>query len=286
MQQFVFVGNRAPVLKKMLEIGLTVKQIYAMQGSYLEKWLRQEKISYTVLPKKKIFIEELEHLEYNYLISNGCPYILPVSQLARANRKFINIHPSLLPDLKGRSPINGALLYRRAHGATCHMMDDGIDTGHVISQIEIPIYSTTTLDMLYQMSFLAEGQAFEMAYQRGFSEQKPLYEVEAPIYYSRKTEDMYFDFSMSGEAIAQKIRAFGIPGQGARFCWSGREYCVLQAEWRKDSFAEILTSNKTEGEVLQVSETGIIVSCQQGLLCLEGMFPQGISVGDRLLSNP
>lgn len=285
MQQFVFVGNRAPVLKKMLEMKLTVTHIYAMQGSYLEKWLQKEKIPYLVLPGKKAFIEEISKLEYDFLISNGCPYILPISQLADGKRKFMNIHPSLLPDLKGRSPINGALLYHRAHGATCHLMDDGIDTGNVISQIEIPIYPTTTLAMLYQMSFLAEGQAFQEAYMRGFKEQKPLYEVKDPIYYSRKLEDMYFDFSMPMEEILQKIRAFGILGQTARFCWRGREYLVLQAEWRTDSFAKEITADKTGGEVLQVSETGILMKCQNGLLCLEGISMDGISVGDQLLCN-
>lgn len=54
----------------------------------------------------------IKEQEYDILISSGCPYILPVTELTKLKRdsKYINIHTSLLPDCKGRHPINAALL--------------------------------------------------------------------------------------------------------------------------------------------------------------------------------
>ena len=41
--------------------------------------------------------------DYDILVSNGCPYILPLNELKKA--KYVNVHPSLLPNLKGIDPV-------------------------------------------------------------------------------------------------------------------------------------------------------------------------------------
>ena len=125
MKRYIFVGNRFYVLEKMLEHKLNIVKIYVPEGSFVEIELKKRQMTYTVLPEKREFIENLLTDDYDVLISNGCPYILPISKLKEKNssKKFINIHPSLLPDLKGKSPINGAVLFGRKHGVTCHYMD-------------------------------------------------------------------------------------------------------------------------------------------------------------------
>jgi len=52
----------------------------------------------------------------------------------------INVHPSLLPAFPGTTPIEDALAAGVAEtGVTVHFVDEGVDTGPVIAQREVPI---------------------------------------------------------------------------------------------------------------------------------------------------
>jgi phosphoribosylglycinamide formyltransferase-1 len=61
----------------------------------------------------------------------------------------INVHPSLLPAFPGTSPIEDALAAGVATtGVTVHFVDEGVDTGPVIRQEEVPIEASDTLESL------------------------------------------------------------------------------------------------------------------------------------------
>ncbi|MFA9460778.1 formyltransferase family protein [Thiohalorhabdus methylotrophus] len=66
--------------------------------------------------------------------------LLPLSFLGRFPRGVLNTHISLLPELRGKHPIPGALLAgMRRTGVTIHFLDAGIDTGAPLLQEQIPI---------------------------------------------------------------------------------------------------------------------------------------------------
>ena len=61
----------------------------------------------------------------------------------------VNTHISLLPHLRGTDPIPGALVAGLSHtGVTVHFIDEGVDTGDIILQREIPILSTDTEEQI------------------------------------------------------------------------------------------------------------------------------------------
>ena len=70
----------------------------------------------------------------------GFMRILPRSVVDALSPKIINIHPSLLPAFPGAHAVRDALA-AGAHvtGATVHIVDNGVDTGPVIAQTEVPI---------------------------------------------------------------------------------------------------------------------------------------------------
>ena len=212
----IFIGNRYYCYEVIRKEKFEIVETYAVKGSFLEKYLINNNIEYKILPPKEEFINEISLLEYDILISNGCPYILPISILKKeSEKKFINIHPSLLPDLKGRNPINGAILFNRKHGVTCHLMDDGIDTGQIISQIEIPLKRDYDVRLLYKITFMMEAQVLKNAIDNGFNVDYKARLISNPIYYSFKDGDNKIDVGDDDNLIYRKIKAFSIAGKYA-----------------------------------------------------------------------
>ncbi len=61
----------------------------------------------------------------------------------------INVHPSLLPDFPGTTPIEDALAAGVADtGVTVHFVDEGVDTGRLIVQEPVPIRPEDTAETL------------------------------------------------------------------------------------------------------------------------------------------
>lgn len=66
--------------------------------------------------------------------------ILPAALLSIPVFGCVNVHPSLLPRHRGASPISGAILAGDSvTGVSIILMDKGMDTGPVLSQVETPI---------------------------------------------------------------------------------------------------------------------------------------------------
>ena len=236
--KFVFSGNRFFVLEEMLQLGLDVKKIYAVKDSFLQKVLEEKNIGYFVLPKKEEFVSQLKNESFDYFVGNGCPVILPISYLKKDNQKqFINVHTSYLPDLKGSDPVPGAILYGKDSGATCHYMDDTIDTGPIISQIRIPMTPDLEAGLLYQLSFLAEKEVFLKAYKRNFEilkEQSS--DDKSYVYYTFSNNDLKIDFSDDYKNIIRKVKAFSTRSKGAYFLVGDSRYIVWDIEELNNNF--------------------------------------------------
>lgn len=225
---FLFVGNRRFVLEQMLRDGLEMAGVYIVKGTHLERDLQNGLLpglkNVRLIGSKVELLELIRNTAFDVLVSNGCPYILPVADLPQA--LYINIHPSCLPDLRGVDPVIGAVLLGRDAGATCHFMDAGIDTGEVISQVRIPMTDDLDVTTLYQLSFIAEKQVFSQALARNFA---PAFHQEAMpglVYYSRRPEDWQITFIEPNDSLLRKIKAFSNRSQGCEFTVTGRLFKV------------------------------------------------------------
>ncbi|MCK9380257.1 MAG: hypothetical protein M0P95_04225 [Sulfuritalea sp.] len=236
--RFVFVGNRRFVLEQMLSDGVNLVAVIVVAGSHLERDIRCDGFSNLehiyVVRRKSELITLLGAIQFDILVSNGCPYILPVTELPAA--RYVNIHPSLLPDLRGADPVIGAVLFERDAGATCHVMDSGIDTGPVIAQIRIPFTDDLDVTTLYQLSFIAEKKVFSESLQLGFEPQFKQAELPDILYYSRKPEDRLITFLEPNHVLLQKVMAFNNRKAGCEFVVSGVAYRVFSAKKMHNPF--------------------------------------------------
>lgn len=281
--KFIFVGNRSSVFKKMKKMNCDIIHIFAVKNSFFENDLKELGCKYQVIESKDKLIQDIKNTEFDCLVSNGCPYILPVSSIKKSHQLFVNVHPSLLPDLKGKHPINGAILFDRKHGVTCHHMDDGIDTGKVISNIEIPITEDMNLGLLYQLSFLAEGEVFEKAYSQEFIEKKSEYKISDAIYYSRKEEDLIITAKDNIDDILRKIRAFGIPSLCVRFYKENKEYKILSAKIIENTILETLFHSAANDDVLCCYDSNVLVKLDDKYIEFKMLNTVDIKVGQAFL---
>ncbi|MCP4351316.1 MAG: hypothetical protein GY795_38110 [Desulfobacterales bacterium] len=102
--------------------------------------INQENISFDMLK------DWIVQSETDILITHAFMRILPNNVLILPKHGTINIHPSLLPKYRGPSPTFWVLRNReKSTGLTCHYMDEGIDTGDIIYQTDIPVKPDDTV---------------------------------------------------------------------------------------------------------------------------------------------
>ena len=91
----------------------------------------------------------------------GFMRVLKEPMLAAFPRRIINIHPSLLPKYSGVEAWKQALdAGETVTGCTVHYVDEGIDTGDVIAQREVPILPGDTPETLHARIQIAERELF------------------------------------------------------------------------------------------------------------------------------
>jgi len=268
----IFVGNRFRVLEALLNGDYDLLAIYAVSGSFLERELISRAIEYTPVDNKIGLVSMLRDMQYDLLISNGCPYLLPISQLDTGARRFVNIHPALLPEQRGPHAINAAILYQYGAGATCHIMDDGADTGPVISRVEIPYSQDLDLGMLYQLSFTAEVDAFTIAEARNFRPLDLQPQVgRKSICFSRRGKNPELDLTAGLEDLYYLIRAFGISSQGVTFHCLGKSCKVFDAEIVTNAYLLSKVAEYRQNEVVYVYGDTLVLRKGDGFIKLKAI---------------
>jgi methionyl-tRNA formyltransferase len=283
-KKFIFAGNRFFVLEELLKKNVAITKILALKGSYLERTLREKRIEFFTIDSKEELVSILASTDFDYFIANGCPFILPISKLRSPNKAFINIHPSPLPDLRGVDPIPGALLFGRNSGATCHVMDDGIDSGPIISRVVIPHTHELEAGLLYQMSFLAEKEVFNLAFDTEFHPDLENIKSSDCISYKTNPRDLVIDFQEPIGQTISRIKAFSNKSQGARFEFKDCVFRVFDAEEVTNPFMIEKIRQYQENEVVFNYETTLLLKHGNSFLKLkniEGNLSQ-VKVGDVL----
>jgi methionyl-tRNA formyltransferase len=154
--------------------------------------------------------------------------ILPKPMLEAPRLGCLNIHGSLLPRWRGAGPLQAAILAGDAEtGITIMRMDEGLDTGPILSWEAVPITSSTTAAALHDT--LAELGA-RLILSALATAPKPVRQPETGATYAPKLsrEDARIDWTRDAATIERRIRAFD-PWPGTFSTWNGTMLKVLSA---------------------------------------------------------
>jgi phosphoribosylglycinamide formyltransferase 1 len=105
--------------------------------------------------------QKLKEHQVQLIVLAGYMRLLTSSFVQMYKSKIINIHPALLPSFPGAHGIEDAFKYGvKITGVSVHFVDDGVDTGPIISQVPVEIKDTDTLETLEQRIREQEHQLY------------------------------------------------------------------------------------------------------------------------------
>jgi len=220
--------------------------------------------------RQESFVQQLKALQPDLIVVTAYGQILPKATLDLPKFGCLNVHMSLLPKYRGAAPIQWALLNGDSEtGVTIMKMDEGMDTGDILTQKAIPISQNDTAATLHER--LAElGANLLLAtipeFVAGKIEPRP--QPADGVSYARKIskEDGHLVWKQPARSLWNRIRAFK-PWPGAFAFQNAEPKPILLKIWD----AEIVTQSAgAPGEILAADRSGIVVACgEQALRILE-----------------
>lgn len=130
--EFLGVGSdnvKAQALIRAEEVGIATRAF--PRDSYHDRQAQEGDI-----------LNWFEELGIELLILAGYMRVLSKDFIRRTEYPIINIHPSLLPAFPGLKAQKQAIEYGvKISGCTVHFVDEGTDTGPIILQEPVPVYS-------------------------------------------------------------------------------------------------------------------------------------------------
>jgi len=97
---------------------------------------------------KQLF-DQVDHYKPDLVVSAGFMRVLSPDFVNHF--PTINSHPALLPDFPGAHAVRDALAAGvSVTGTTVHWVDDGVDTGPIITQMEVPVLPEDTEATLHE----------------------------------------------------------------------------------------------------------------------------------------
>lgn len=176
-------------------------------------------------------LEEIRAFAPTLLLSVYYTQIFSLELLACVHGPVLNFHPSLLPRHRGHAPIIWAIAEGDAvTGLSVHFIDEGIDTGPLVSQLPLAIHPRDTgFDVHSKMVALVRATAADIL-RRWFAD-VPLPAAtgqsgEATTHSRRDSRLNHIDWSNDRERIRNIVRALAPPLPGA-FVVHGSEEVVL-----------------------------------------------------------
>ena len=211
-----------------------------------------------------------------------------VKQAIRAIPRFgaLNLHGSLLPRYRGRSPINWQLVHgERESGVTLHDMVARADAGDIVGQERVAVGPDDTAIELYKKLLPAARSVLERCLPGvldGSAPRTAQDESLATVFGGRRPADGLIDWSWPSARIHDLVRAVAPPWPGA-FC-EGPDGRWMILRTRRPSDATL--PNLAPGRVALDDARVLVGTGDRPLQLLEWQAPGDATLSDRTLLSP
>lgn len=184
------------------------------------KWCLSNTIPYFAgNPRKGRGYEASRNYNFDVIISVNYLFLIEEDLINKASTCAFNLHGSLLPKYRGRTPHVWAIINDESlTGITAHEIAKGCDTGRIIKQVKVPIEPNDTggkiLDKFKDLYYPLVSDVLNSIADKSisFKEQN---EDEATFFGKRTPEDGQIDWSWPSIRIRNWVRAQSDPYPGA-----------------------------------------------------------------------
>lgn len=206
----------------------------------------------------------------DFLVVVAYGEILPPEILEIPSDAAVNLHFSLLPELRGAAPVQRALLEgANVTGVTTMLMSEGLDTGDMLMQAEETIADTDDAGSLgARLASVGARLMVETINGSADGSLVPRPQDERLATYAPKLETREIDWTRAAMEVVNLIRALS-PKPGAFTHLRGDVFKVLRA-----TVASSVSAGEP-GEVLGSDDTGLIVATGRGSVYLLQVAPAG-----------
>ncbi|GIQ67689.1 methionyl-tRNA formyltransferase [Xylanibacillus composti] len=221
-------------------------------------------------------VEDIRRLRPDLIVTAAYGQILPKSVLELPQFGCINVHASLLPKYRGGAPIHYAVINGESKtGVTIMYMAEGLDTGDMISKIEVPITSEDTTGTLHDKLSAAGAELLIETVPKllaGTASREPQDDALASYAPNITREDERIDWSKSAAAIHNQVRGLN-PWPVAFTTLDGQVWKIWRTEVvRTDAAPDV---HRPAGAVVSAEDGRIVVQTGTGHLALLDIQPQG-----------
>ena len=212
--------------------------------------------------------------EIDYLISVQYDKILKLDWLSIPKLDCLNLHFSFLPRLRGCFPTKWAIIEENFSGVTLHSIDQGIDTGPILSQKKVFLDQKETDQSLYEK--LSEC-AVELFYDniphiknKAFPYRIKQIDSESSYHPKSLPYEGVLELAKGVEFCDRFLRAFDFKPFPPAFC------CLEQFKFEKVGFYSPCHFAKSEEAKLgysQFTKNNLLkVHCSDGILFFDQVF--------------
>jgi len=227
-------------------------------------------------------VEWIKNLNPDVIFCFGWSSLIKKDILAVAPMGIVGYHPAKLPKNRGRHPLIWALaLGLKESASTFFFMDEGADTGDILSQVDFEISYQDDARNLYDKVVeiaLIQIEEFIPALEKGTYTRIKQNEKESNSWRKRNELDGEIDFRMNSRSIYNLTRALTKPYVGAHIKFNEINYSVWKVKESND-FQE----NIEPGKVLRVFDKIFVVKSYDGAIeIIEHDFKEMPKVGEYL----
>ena len=272
-------------LQKLYEAGFEIAGVYTKPDTPKNRGMKlaqSEVKEYAVsvgLPvyqpatfKDDAAVEELRALAPDLIVVVAYGRILPQRVLDIPGYGCINMHASILPELRGAGPVQWSILnHCDETGVTAMYLTAGMDEGDIIEIRKTPIDPMeTSSELMARLAGIAAELACDTvrAIEAGTATRTPQDNARATYAPMLSKQMSPIDWTGTSRAVIDHVRGL-IPWPVATAELDGKKFKIFRVERTQKQ------TDRAPGTLLALTKQGLEIACGDGVLCITQLQAEG-----------
>lgn len=209
-------------------------------------------------------IEILKEIGADIIVVVAYGQILKKEIIELPKKYIVNVHASLLPELRGAAPINRVIMAgKEKTGVSLMRVEEGLDSGAVSAVKEIEIAGMNAGELEEKLSLMGADLLEEFLRDLEGDKVNFIPQDESKKTYANKIlkDDLILDFRDNSKNLVNIIRGLS-PHYGAKFSYEDKIYKIFDAEVVECS------SDKVSGTILK-SDNELLIKSGDGAISVK-----------------